>query len=164
MKFNSRREALMVLGLSEGAGENAIKSAYKTLVKTYHPDVRDDAASARQYQAVSDAYEYLMTHGSDDKRQAVWASDNPQAVGHRVFGTGEELSRMSARMQSRAEYAKREMKAEHGTKSRADEFSKKAKEARQERQYNEAMDRIHTERAAEVMAQMIKAYLYGGKS
>ena len=152
----------MVLGLTEGADDEAIKSAYKTLVKTYHPDVRPDAASRRQYEAVVDAYEYLTTH-SIPSGQAVWAgSASHDAAGHRIFGTKEELSKMSSRMQSRADYARQEIKVDLNRKNRADVLSQKAKEARADRQYNEAMEKIHTERAAEVMAQIIRAYLNEG--
>ncbi len=153
----------MVLGLGENADEDAIKSAYKNLVKLYHPDVRQDAASARQYQAVSEAYEYLMQNTVPDG-MAVWAtgSDSAKNAGHRIFGTREELGAMKARMKTREEYARQESRADNMKKSRADELSQKAREARQERVFNEAMDKIHTERAAEVMAQIIQAYLAEG--
>ena len=165
MKFTTRREALMVLGLTEGAGLDDIRSAYKRLVKQYHPDVRQDAASARQYQAIYDAYEYLMVHTIPDG-QAVWAAagnnNRPENAGHRIFGTREELNRMSTRMKQREEYARQESRSDINRKKRAEELSKKAGEARQERVFNEAMEKIHTERAAEVMAQIIQAYLSGG--
>lgn len=164
MKFRSRREALMVLGLTEDADADTIKSAYKRLVKTYHPDVRPDEASARQYRAISDAYEYLSGNAIADG-QAVWAAaggNTPEHAGHRIFGTKEELNRMSQRKKSREEYARQEFKVDLGKKNRVEEFSKKAREVKQERLYNEAMEKIHTERAAEVMAQIIKAYLAGG--
>ena len=165
MRFSSRREALMVLGLSEGAGEEDVKSAYKNLVKLYHPDVRPDAASARQYQAVSEAYEYLTIHTSPDG-QAVWAAaggNTPENAGHRIFGTKEELNRMNIRMRQREEYARQESRVDINKKARAEELSKKARQARMDKAFDEAMDKIHTERAAEVMAQIIQAYLENGE-
>ncbi|MCR5097958.1 MAG: DnaJ domain-containing protein [Lachnospiraceae bacterium] len=164
MKFHSRLEALMVLGLNESADEDAIKSAYKNLVKLYHPDVRQDAASARQYQAISEAYEYLSVHTIPDG-MAVWAAaggDNAQNAGHRIFGTREELNNMKSRMKRREEYARQEARGDINKRARVEELSQKAREARQERVFNEAMDKIHTERAAEVMAQIIQAYLQDG--
>ena len=155
MVFQSRREALLALGLTEGADMAAVKSAYKNLVKKYHPDVRSDAASAGQYRAISDAYEYLMgSFMSED--QAVWAASGSgmQNAGHRIFGTNEELSRMADRMHSRAERAKTEMKLDAQKKDRARELSQKSKEAKAKRIYDETMEKIHTERAAQVMAQI----------
>ena len=164
MKFNSRREALMVLGLDEKADMEAIKSAYKSLVKLYHPDVRGDVASRRQYQAISDAYEYLTT-GTLGPDKAVWAAagaDNMAQAGHRIFGTKDELNRMAERMRLRADYARQETKTDNGKKRRADELSQKARQMRQDKAFNDAMNRIHTERAAEGMAQIIRAYLANG--
>ena len=34
----TRKEALAVLGLQEGAGEDAIRSAHRRLMKDFHPD------------------------------------------------------------------------------------------------------------------------------
>ena len=150
----------MVLGLGEGADDEAVKSAYRSLIKLYHPDVRPDEASGRQYRAVCDAYEYLCTNRAS---QAVWAAAaGASHAGHRVFGTNEDIGMMRARMSARADYARQDTRSSSPKKSRADEFIEKAREAKQERLYNEAMDRIHTERAAEVMAQIIEAYLASG--
>ncbi len=154
----------MVLGLPGDADTDAVRSAYKSLVKLYHPDVRSDEASARQYRAISDAYEYLMSNTIPDG-MAVWAAagaDSSKNAGHRIFGTREDLKKMSERVKSREEYARQELRADREKKSRAEELSQKAREARQEKAYNEAMDKIHTQRAAEVMAQIIQAYLSGG--
>ena len=155
----------MALGLTEGADSETIKSAYKNLVKMYHPDVRSDEASKHQYQAISEAYEYLMSDAGLPDDKAVWAAAShagSAAAGHRIFGTKEELNRMNLRMQSRADYARQEIKVDLNRKNRTDELNKKTKEMRREREFNEAMEKIHTERAAEVIAQIIRAYLLSG--
>jgi len=48
-----------VLGVSENASKDAIKNAYRRLVKELHPDRNSSAAAPQQFQRVREAYEVL---------------------------------------------------------------------------------------------------------
>ncbi|MEE2566842.1 DnaJ domain-containing protein [Hyphobacterium marinum] len=50
----TRREALEILGLEDGAGEADIREAYKSLMKKMHPDAGGSDALARQIQEARD--------------------------------------------------------------------------------------------------------------
>lgn len=54
-----------ILGIEENATERQIKSAYRTLVKMYHPDVNSDPGSHQRFIAVDKAYTIL---GDPEKR------------------------------------------------------------------------------------------------
>lgn len=55
--WNSRTEALAVLGLQAGASQEAIKQAFRHLVKQHHPDV---GGSAEAFRRVTEAYQCLV--------------------------------------------------------------------------------------------------------
>lgn len=55
-----------VLGLTTDADQAAIKAAYRTLARKYHPDLNKSASAASQFLAVKEAYEVL----SDPSRKA----------------------------------------------------------------------------------------------
>ncbi|XP_026314276.1 dnaJ homolog subfamily C member 30-like [Hyposmocoma kahamanoa] len=48
-----------VLGLTPKATQNDIKSAYYKLSKVYHPDKSDNETSAKNFRAITEAYEVL---------------------------------------------------------------------------------------------------------
>lgn len=48
-----------VLGLNEGASEEEIKKAYRTLAKKYHPDHNTSPDAAKKFREIQEAYEYL---------------------------------------------------------------------------------------------------------
>ena len=52
-----RSQALSVLGLQPGASQQAIKQAFRKLVKQHHPDL---GGSADAFRRVNDAYQLLM--------------------------------------------------------------------------------------------------------
>ena len=54
---NSRADALAVLGLQAGASQEAIKRAFRHLVKQHHPDM---GGSAEAFRRISEAYQSLM--------------------------------------------------------------------------------------------------------
>jgi DnaJ-class molecular chaperone len=49
----------MILGVAEGAPLDVVKSAYRKLVKKYHPDVNPDEASKMKFQEVQQAYDAI---------------------------------------------------------------------------------------------------------
>jgi len=65
--MGKKRDYYEVMGLKRGAGEKDIKSAYRSLVKKYHPDANpDDANAVERIREVNDAYAVL----SDPQKRA----------------------------------------------------------------------------------------------
>jgi len=65
--MGNQRDYYDVLGLKKDAGEDDIKSAYRKLVKLYHPDANPDDENAREkIREVNDAYAVL----SDPQKRA----------------------------------------------------------------------------------------------
>ena len=59
-----------VLGVERGAGDEAIKKAYRRLARKYHPDVSKEANAKEKFQEVSEAYETLR----DKEKRAAYDS------------------------------------------------------------------------------------------
>jgi len=53
------RDLYAVLGVSEEATDEAIKSVYRQLARTFHPDVNADAAAVEHFREITDAYVVL---------------------------------------------------------------------------------------------------------
>jgi curved DNA-binding protein len=64
MKFKDYYE---VLGLSDTASADEIKSAYRRLARKYHPDVSKEKNAEERFKAINEAYEALK---DPDKRKA----------------------------------------------------------------------------------------------
>src|SRR5512143_277015 len=62
------RDPYEILGVSKGASEGEIKSAYRKLAKKLHPDAnKHDPKAASRFAELNAAYEIV---GDDDKRKA----------------------------------------------------------------------------------------------
>src|SRR6185312_8569966 len=62
------RDPYEILGVSKGAGEGEIKSAYRKLAKKLHPDAnKHDPKAASRFAEINAAYEIV---GDEDKRKA----------------------------------------------------------------------------------------------
>lgn len=48
-----------ILGLQQGASEDEVRKAYRTLAKRYHPDVNDEEGAHDKFSEVNEAYEFL---------------------------------------------------------------------------------------------------------
>ena len=59
------RDYYDVLGVSQGADEGEIKSAFRRLARQYHPDVSQEADAEEKFKEINEAYEVLS---DDDKR------------------------------------------------------------------------------------------------
>ncbi|KAI3989718.1 hypothetical protein MKX01_009210 [Papaver californicum] len=57
-----------VLGVSKGANKADIKSAYRKLARTYHPDVNKEPGAEKKFKEISNAYEVL----SDDEKRKLY--------------------------------------------------------------------------------------------
>jgi DnaJ-class molecular chaperone len=66
--FEAMRDPYIILGVSKGAGEGEIKSAYRKLAKKLHPDAnKHDPKAASRFAELNAAYEIV---GDDKKRKA----------------------------------------------------------------------------------------------
>lgn len=63
-----KRDYYEVLGISKGASEDEIKSAYRKLAKKYHPDVNKAPDAEAKFKEVNEAYEVL----SDPQKRATY--------------------------------------------------------------------------------------------
>lgn len=53
------RDLYEVLGLSDDATDEAIRSVYRQLARTFHPDVNADPAAVEHFREITDAYVVL---------------------------------------------------------------------------------------------------------
>jgi curved DNA-binding protein CbpA len=53
------RDLYDVLGLRDDAGEEAIKTVYRQLARTFHPDVNSDSSAVEHFREITDAYVVL---------------------------------------------------------------------------------------------------------
>ncbi len=58
------------LGLRRGASSREVKSAYRTLVRQYHPDINPDEAAVEQFIKINDAYTALSENAQRRERAA----------------------------------------------------------------------------------------------
>ena len=89
-----KRDYYEVLGVEKGADEAAIKKAYRSLAKKYHPDMNPgDAEAEVKFKEVNEAYDVL----SDADKRAKYdqyghaAFDPAQGGGGAGFGGGAGL-------------------------------------------------------------------------
>ena len=95
-----------VLGLSPGATEKQIKSAYRKLALKYHPDRNKSPGAEQKFQEITTAYDYLLDHPEhaiDD------ASSNEEHMAGEVYRR--ERERMQ--QQARARRAKKKKEEEY---------------------------------------------------
>jgi molecular chaperone DnaJ len=90
-----KRDYYEVLGLSQGASADEIKSAYRRLARQHHPDVNQgDSAAEARFKEINEAYEVLS---NQDKRQrydqfghaGVNGQPGPSDFGFGGFGVGD---------------------------------------------------------------------------
>jgi len=57
-----QKDYYLVLGISKGADLNKIKKAYRTIVKSCHPDVTDEKEGSARFLEIKEAYDTLSDH------------------------------------------------------------------------------------------------------
>ncbi|KAJ6790775.1 chaperone protein dnaJ A6, chloroplastic-like [Iris pallida] len=57
-----------ILGVSKNASKSEIKSAYRKLARSYHPDVNKESGAEQKFKDISNAYEVL----SDDEKRSLY--------------------------------------------------------------------------------------------
>ena len=87
----AKRDFYEVLGLQKGADEKALKAAYRTHAKKFHPDANPgDKAAEAKFKEISEAYDILK----DPQKKAAYdrfghqAFENGSGGGHRPGGAG----------------------------------------------------------------------------
>jgi hypothetical protein len=68
---------LQILGLTTGASEQDIKSAYRRLAKKYHPDINSNEEARQQFLKATEAYKFLMDVGPRPNQEYVGYDYNP---------------------------------------------------------------------------------------
>ena len=64
------RDYYKVLGLTPGATEKQIKTAYRKLALKYHPDRNSSPGAAKKFQEITTAYDFLLAHPDTGERDA----------------------------------------------------------------------------------------------
>ncbi len=156
MDIRNRKEALAILDLDENAGEDAIKTAYREMVRRYHPDENPETDTRPFYDNVQKAYAFLQTH--------------PAPPPMKVYGNQTMLETEAERRRERMLQTERERrkairekqkeKEKVAKKSRRLAYEREEEEyerqaAEREKEYSEAMRQIKALRATRVLEAMI---------
>ncbi len=75
-----------ILGLAEDADESTIRSVYRQLARTFHPDVNSDEGAVEHFRAITDAYLTLMDPEKRAKVRRPIGSETNATVGLSVAG------------------------------------------------------------------------------
>ncbi|VFQ88826.1 unnamed protein product [Cuscuta campestris] len=74
-----------VLGLSRNSSKSEIKSAYRKLARSYHPDVNKEPEAEQKFKEISNAYEVL----SDDEKRSIYDKYGEDGLKGFNMGTGD---------------------------------------------------------------------------
>ena len=176
-KIDSRYSALQVLGLQPNADEESIKSAYKKLVKMYHPDSQEDGRLHWQYYDIVEAYEYLQMHPiemsetggngvnisqsetpnsapvikSARPAKVFGGSSGPISYGHDRYAQEREFANWSKRQKQEKKERIKQREMELQQKER----QKLERDAKAEAAYEEAMRKINIIRTARAIENLM---------
>lgn len=161
-KIDSRYSALQVLGLQPNADEESIKSAYKKLVKMYHPDSQEDGRLHWQYYDIVEAYEYLQMHPVEMNPDPVvkpvrpakvfgGGNKGPISYGHDRYAQEREFANWSKRQKQEKKERIKQREMELQQKER----QKLERDAKAEAAYEEAMRKINIIRTARAIENLM---------
>ncbi|XP_078442937.1 chaperone protein dnaJ A7A, chloroplastic-like isoform X2 [Wolffia australiana] len=74
-----------VLGVSKTASKSEIKTAYRKLARSYHPDVNKEPGAEEKFKEISNAYEVL----SDDEKRSLYDRFGEAGLKGAGMGTGD---------------------------------------------------------------------------
>ncbi|CAK9163136.1 unnamed protein product [Ilex paraguariensis] len=74
-----------VLGVSKNASKSEIKSVYRKLARSYHPDVNKEPEAEQKFKEISNAYEVL----SDDEKRSIYDKYGEAGLKGAGVGTGD---------------------------------------------------------------------------
>ncbi|KAM7264195.1 hypothetical protein ACFE04_001878 [Oxalis oulophora] len=74
-----------VLGVSKNATKSEIKSSYRKLARSYHPDVNKDPGAEDKFKEISNAYEVL----SDDQKRSIYDKYGEDGLKGSSMGPGD---------------------------------------------------------------------------
>ncbi|MBR1627909.1 MAG: DnaJ domain-containing protein [Lachnospiraceae bacterium] len=185
MSIKTSREALLLLGLDQGATKDEIKSAYHRMAAYVHPDAgrleKDKATEA--FQRLREAYDFLMD-AWDGEAEVPQPSKivGGQMVSGGAFGSGASASTrtiggdaaMRAWQQNRfggsrivgghratssrddvLERRKQEKRSEERRRERIRRRDEELRKRAEEEMVDEEMMRVYAIRAAEIAAQIL---------
>jgi hypothetical protein len=101
-----RKDYHKVLGLSPGATEKQIKSAYRKLALKYHPDRNKSPGAEQKFQEITTAYDYLLDHPEH-------AIDDAPSYEEHMAGEVYRRERERMEQQARARRAKKKKEEEY---------------------------------------------------
>lgn len=139
-----RKQACEILGVPECASEEEIKTAYKSLVKKYHPDTGNDSNPER-YRYVVWAYQYLK------------ANPVKSTMGYgKVIGGSASSARSSFSYARAKEYARFEKEYQKKKDEKRAAFEERVQEEKEKQErYDRAMEAINAIRIAEALKAII---------
>ena len=162
----TRMQACQILNLPMNATDAQIKTAYKELVKLYHPD-SGKTSNVDYYNAVVEAYEFLC---APQNKPYVINTNNAQETSlyQYVLNKGNQVKRPSTpsrtvyQKSSASDYEAFEKKIKKQKQQKAAAFEKMTHEyskqiEKQEADYKKAMDAINAIRTARAIEAMILA-------
>ncbi|XP_078166659.1 chaperone protein dnaJ A7A, chloroplastic-like isoform X2 [Carex rostrata] len=74
-----------ILGVSRNSSKSEIKSAYRKLARSYHPDVNKEPGAEQKFKEISNAYEVL----SDDEKRSIYDKYGEAGLKGSGMGTGD---------------------------------------------------------------------------
>ncbi|PNH10901.1 Chaperone protein DnaJ, partial [Tetrabaena socialis] len=119
-----RKSHYEVLGVAETATESEIRTAYRSLAKSWHPDVSDEDDSEEVFMAINAAYAVLSDPGERGAYDNVWRYCQEQL-------NADDLGRPLTQEEMERAAALDKLEAAHQEAERARRMAKEARRSRE---------------------------------